>query len=107
MKKNPCERVMKLEDESLRDDSHLQVNDGVVVVGAGGGGSTVLEVNTKHAVKLDSDGDEGDGREGEVQTIGDGVGKDLGQVPAIGLHRRQDTVDGKRHDRTVVQQGDD
>ena len=40
------------EDESLRDDSHLQVNDGVVVVGAGGGGSTVLEVNTERAVEL-------------------------------------------------------
>ena len=77
----------------------------MVVVGASGGGSTVLEVNTKRAVELV--GLEGDGREGKVQTIGDGVGEDLGQVLAIGLHGRQDTVNGKRHDRTVVQQGDD
>ena len=80
-------RGMLYNEKSVRtnnEDESLQVNDGVVVVGAGSGGSTVLEVRTKCVVELV--GLEGDGREGKVQTIGDGVGEDLGQVLAIGLH---------------------
>ena len=56
---------------------------------------------------IDSDGNEGDGREGKVQTIGDGVGEDLGQIPTVWFIRGQDTVDGESHDGTIVEEGND
>lgn len=44
---------------------------------------------------------------GQVKTIGNGVGENLGQIPTIRSHRRQDTVDGESHDGTVVEKRND
>ena len=46
-------------------------------------------------------------REREVETVRNGVGEDLSEIPAVRLVRGQDTVDGEGHDGTIVEKGDD
>ena len=44
---------------------------------------------------------------GEVETVSNGIGEDLGQVPGVGGVRGQDTIDRESHDGTVVEERDD
>ena len=100
------------EDESLRDDSDLEVDDGVElrVVVVGRLARTTGEGRTERIGEpgsADDDRDEGDSRQREVETVRKSVGEDLGKIPRVGRVRGQDTVNGKGHDGTVVEQGDD
>lgn len=100
------------EDEGLRDDGDLEVDDHVqlVVVVRDGRATGVLEVDAELVLeerRLDDDDDEDDRREREVDTIRHRVREDLSKIPTIRLVARQDTVDGERHDRAVVQERDD
>ena len=45
-------------------------------------------------------------RHGEVQTVRNGVRKDLREIPRVRRIRGQHTVDRERHDSAVVQQRD-
>lgn len=101
------------EDEGLGDDGNLEVDDHVdlVVVDVGAVSNlAVAETNAELVVEeggLADDDDESDGGEREPETVGDGVGEDLGQVPRVGGVRGQDTVNGEGHDGTVVEERDD
>jgi len=100
------------EDESLGDDGDLEVDNHVelTIVGIDRGSGKVLEGDTElvlEEVGLKDHNDKDNGRNGQVQSVGNSKGKDLSQVPTVRCHRGQDTIDGKSHDGTVVQQSDD
>ena len=100
------------EDESLRDDGNLEVDDGVElrVVVVGRLARTTGEGRTECIGKpgrADDDRDEGDGRQREVETVRNGEREDLGQVPTVRSIRGEHTVNGERHDRAVVEEGND
>ena len=100
------------EDESLRDDGNLEVDDGVElrVVVVGRLARTTSEGRTERIGepgRADDDRNEGDGRQREVETVRKSVGEDLGKIPRVGRVRGQDTVNGERHDSTVVKKGND
>ena len=100
------------EDEGLRDDGNLEVDDGVElrVVVVGRLARTTGKGRTKRIGKpgsADNDRDEGDSRQREVETVRKSVGEDLGKIPGVGRVRGQDTVNGKRHDGTVAKKGND
>ena len=76
------------EDQGLRDDSNLEVDDRVeaAVVVVRRLASAVLEDNTELVVeerRLDADSDEGDRGQREVQPVRNSVREDLGQIPTI------------------------
>jgi hypothetical protein len=120
------------EDESLRDNGDLEVDDGVQLRVVGSNCtrqvSTIVEGSTELVVeeaRLQDDGNksntmkklayklkstkglEGLRGGGEVETVGNGEREDLGKVPCIRSHRGQDTVNGEGHDGTIVQEGND
>lgn len=96
------------EDKRLRDDGDLKVDDhvssSVVDINSGVGLDTELvleEVGVVH------DGEQGNGRGRQVETVTDTVSEDLGQVPRVGSGRRQDSVERQGHDGTVVKNSND
>jgi hypothetical protein len=95
------------EDESLRDDGNLEVDDHVCsgIVGILSDG-----IDTESVLKEGSvshDGVKSNSGSSEVETVTDTVGKDLGQIPSVGGGGRQDSVDGQGHDGTIVKDGND
>lgn len=94
------------EDQSLRDNGDLQVDDHVQssVV------DTLVSVDSElslEEVGVVDDNEEDDGGQGQVETVTNTVHEDFGQVPRVGSVRRQDSVEGQGHDGTVVQDGND
>jgi hypothetical protein len=92
------------EDKSLRDDGNLEVDDHV-----SSGVSNILDgLDTESVLEevcVVHDDVKNDGREGEVETVGNGVAEDLGKVPVVGSHRGQDSVEREGHDGSVVLAG--
>ena len=89
------------EDKSLRDDGDLEVDDHVSL----GVGDVLDGLDSESVLKelgIVHDDVEDDGGEGEVESVGDGVAEDLGEVPVVGSHGGQDSVEGEGHDGSVV-----
>jgi len=79
------------EDQGLGDDSDLEIDDHVelLVVGVDLGAWGVLEGDVElvlEEIGLEDHDHEGDSGHGEVQSISDGIGEDLGKVPTIRRH---------------------
>lgn len=93
------------EDKSLRDLSDLEVDDhvklGVVVVGNVGNTELAREEGG-----VDNDTEEGDGSSGEVETVSEGVGENLTEIPRIGSRGGKYTIEGEGHDGTIVEESD-
>lgn len=84
------------EDERLRDDGNLEVDDHVEHTIAGGWDVwQVLEADAElllEEVGLQDDDDEHNGGQGKVQAVSDGESEDLREIPAIWSHRWQNAV---------------
>lgn len=94
------------EDQSLGDDSDLEVDDHVetVIVNVLVCGDAKLALEEVGVVDNNEEDDSG---QHEVETVTDTVGENLCQVPRIGSGGWQDTVEGESHDCTVVEDSDD
>jgi hypothetical protein len=93
-------------DQGLRDDGDLEVDDHVHLTSVG----VLVTLDAKLVLEeggVVDDDEEDDGRQGQVETVSDTVGENLGQVPRVRGARRQDSVQRQGHDGTVVQDGDD
>jgi hypothetical protein len=118
------------EDEGLRDDSDLEVDDHVDlrVVGTLVSGDAELVLEEGGIVDDDEEDDaewrqlrqvqrgyndkrqsavSNSRRQGQVKSVSDTVREDLGQIPRVRSHGRQDTVERQGHDGTVVENSDD
>lgn len=55
---------------------------------------------------VDDDEVETNGTDGQVDTVSDGVGEDLLEIPLVGSVGRENSVDGQGHDCSIVEKGD-
>jgi len=91
------------EDEGLRDDGDLEVDNHVTLV--------VVDVladwiDTELALEEGCrvhDSEESEGGSGEVKTVADTVCENFGKIPRVRRGGRKHSVQGKCHDSTVVQ----
>ena len=127
MKKNECERVMKIKAceiwaTSIDADKSQHCTRGEKAEERAGKRTEVDDhVQTRVVVVLervdaelaleeggeDDGAEEGDGAGSEEETVRESEGEDLAEVPRVRSRRRQDAVEREGHDGTVVEERND